>query len=490
MTTAAVPAGQIMATMATPMRATDARALPDRLLQAPPHAVPQEVPPDLEVRRARVGAATARTAPVVTRMALWMLSRFVVLQNTARSASPWSGVSPIREAMPPTTWSRPRRSSPSPIRHHPTASTARRRSGDRRTTATKQARAKRANGAAIHPQSDGDADRACRSGCSGRCRHAPASPLRARRRPTFGCVVWRLSLTICAASGTLTLSVDRKPWEISAWSSRTPAWNRPRKASLCHDEGHHLLHDRSIRHGQLGRRVLALHDRHDLVGHDLPHGRVLQHVGGHVGEALGAGEGPPPPQRPIARKVSRVPTSAARCTGGPRPCRRPLRQARVSLRPGAELREPPWSSPLGDIRSPLALTNKSLSARGQSLSSGFDLGRRPGSVGLAGPARRDARRLAGHLRVHRRPRRVQQARRRRSRSWRASSGSIDWRGSSIVAHGSPSAAERAPARWRASARRAGRRRARPSVNGVDTWAPTPGPHRPRAEHRLVRARSG
>ena len=198
----------------------------------------------------------ARTAPAVTTMALWMLSRLVVLQNTARRASPWSGVSPEREAMLPSTCSRAQTKSPSPTRHHPTASTARRRSGDRRTAARKQARATMANGPASHPHSEAVRARACRWGCSGRCRPPPVPPPRAPRRATSAASSGGCPSPSVPHRGPRPSRCDCRPREISAWSSRTPGVEHAPEGIGADDKGHHLLHDRSIRHGQLGRGVL------------------------------------------------------------------------------------------------------------------------------------------------------------------------------------------------------------------------------------------
>ena len=120
-----------------------------------------------------------------------------------------------------------------------------------------------------------------------------------------------------------------------------------------------------------------------------------------------------------------------------------------------------------------------------------DHGRRavPGDSGLASPARGDPRRLAGHLRVHRRPGRVQQPA-ARSRSCSSSSGSSDC---GLVVHRRPRVAtgcQRAPGPWRWSARPGSTSSSSSHANGVDTWAPAPGPHATTRRTPSCAARSG
>ena len=66
--------------------------------------------------------------------------------------------------------------------------------------------------------------------------------------------------------------------------------------------GCHELRDHHFERGPCGRRdtrhrLLLLDGVDDLLGDDLAHRRLLEHVGGDVGEPLGVGERPPAPQR-------------------------------------------------------------------------------------------------------------------------------------------------------------------------------------------------
>ena len=64
-----------------------------------------------------------------------------------------------------------------------------------------------------------------------------------------------------------------------------------------HEIGDDRLDDRPGGDGELGRRRLLLELVGDLLGDGLADRRLLEHVGGDIGETLGAGERAPAPQR-------------------------------------------------------------------------------------------------------------------------------------------------------------------------------------------------
>ena len=191
-----------------------------------------------------------------------------------------------------------------------------------------------------------------------------------------------------------------------------------------------------------------------------------------------------PHSDPMARNVSRVP--AASSAMHRRPTTLPTPSPPGSGEPEAwgGASRTAMSSPLGgySITScPHQQVPLRASARCSAAVRASDDDR---SVGLAGPAREPpaaARRASsgtpGGQGASSRPA-------ARSRSWRASRGSSDWRGSSIVAQGLPCSASRAGTV--ASVSSSGSTLSSSShAKGVDTWAPTPCPDRPRPEHRLV-----
>ena len=135
----------------------------------------------------------------------------------------------------------------------------------------------------------------------------------------LGLTTDRASLTSCPASSTLHQQpAARWPCTTAACISRTPAWNRPLNGLAGHHLGHDLAQERAHAHRGLRGGHLVLEDVDDLVGDGLGDGRLLEGVGGDVGEALRVGEGPPAPERDRGEQgEERAGDRGARCRCGP-----------------------------------------------------------------------------------------------------------------------------------------------------------------------------
>ena len=103
-----------------------------------------------------------------------------------------------------------------------------------------------------------------------------------------------------------------------------------------HHLGHHLAQQRAHRRHGLRGGHLVLEVVDDLVGHRLGDRRLLQGVGGDVGEALRVGEGPPAPQRHRGQEGEDGPRDEERDAGAAEVVASAWRARGPIRRPGAD----------------------------------------------------------------------------------------------------------------------------------------------------------
>ena len=238
----------------------------------------------------------ASTVPMVMNTLAWTLRRLVALQYTARRAVRSPSVSPtlaatLRPADSTAKWATPVATNP-----RPATSTARRRSTALRTATTKHPTESAARGATSHPASD-ETRIVVSSGVLWEMPTSTSSASSGSASASSGLVSSRLWRTSGVALWTLTMRRLRCPSTIARCSSRHPGVEHALEPVRRHELRNHHFEGGPCVRCDARNSFLLLDGGDDLLRDYLAHRRLLEHVGGDVGEPLGVGECPPAPQR-------------------------------------------------------------------------------------------------------------------------------------------------------------------------------------------------